>query len=43
MRIEKEIDLYKYSTMGTHSIGAVMYFPENIEDFNSLLIVIALE
>lgn len=37
MRIEKEIDLYKYSTMRTHSIGAVMYFPENIGDFNSLL------
>lgn len=31
MRIEKEIDLYKYSTMRTHSVGSV-YTPENVEE-----------
>ena len=37
MQKDKNIDLYKYSTMRTHSIGAVMYTPENIEDLKSLM------
>jgi len=37
MRIEKNIDLYKCSTMRTHSIGAIMYTPENIQELQSLL------
>lgn len=37
MIIEKEIDLYKYSTMRTHSIGAIMYTPQNIDELKNLL------
>ncbi len=37
MRIDKEIDLYKYSTMRTHSMGAVMYTPELVNDLISLM------
>lgn len=37
MRVEKEIDLYKYSTMRTHSIGAIMYTPENMDELQSLI------
>ena len=33
MRIDKELDLYKYSTMRTHSVGAMMYTPESLEEF----------
>ena len=36
MRIEKELDLYKYSTMRTHSIGTVMYTPESLEELKIL-------
>ena len=36
MRIDKEVDLYKYSTMRTHSIGAMMYTPESLEDLVNL-------
>ena len=32
MKIDKEIDLYKYSTMRTHSIGACMYTPVSVEE-----------
>ena len=32
MRIDIEIDLLKFSTMRTHSIGACMYTPENKEE-----------
>lgn len=32
MKKETDIDLYKYSTMRTHSVGAVLYSPENIEE-----------
>lgn len=32
MKKEIDIDLYRHSTMRTHSIGAVMYTPENVED-----------
>ena len=32
MKVEKNIDLYKYSTMRTHSIGAVMYTPHSLCD-----------
>jgi UDP-N-acetylmuramate dehydrogenase len=38
MRIEKDVDLYKYSTMRTHSVGATLYTPENIEDLKKLLL-----
>lgn len=37
MRIEKEIDLYTYSTMRTHSMGTVMYTPESVDDLMSLM------
>lgn len=37
MIVEKDIDLYKYSTMRTHSIGAVMYTPENIDELKELV------
>lgn len=37
MKIRKELDLYKYSTMRTHSIGRVMYTPESIEELRKLL------
>lgn len=32
MNIEQNIDLYKFSTMRTHSIATVMYTPENNEE-----------
>lgn len=37
MRIDKELDLYKYSTMRTHSVGAMMYTPESLEELMSLM------
>lgn len=37
MRISRDIDLYKYSTMRTHSIGDVMYTPENVEELKTLM------
>ena len=37
MKIEKSIDLYNYSTMRTHSIGDIMYTPQNIDEFKLLL------
>lgn len=37
MKEAKEIDLYKFSTMRTHSIGAVMYTPENVDELKSLM------
>lgn len=32
MKLDKEIDLFKFSTMRTHSIGSRMYTPENNEE-----------
>ena len=37
MIVEKDIDLYKYSTMRTHSIGAAMYTPENLDELKELV------
>lgn len=37
MRISRDIDLYKYSTMRTHSIGDIMYTPENVEELKGLI------
>jgi len=37
MRVDKEIDLYKYSTMRTHSIGAIMYTPDNVAELQSVV------
>ena len=37
MRIDKGIDLYRYSTMRTHSMGAVMYTPESIDELIGLM------
>lgn len=37
MKIERNIDLFKYSTMRTHSIGAIMYTPENAQELQTLL------
>lgn len=37
MHIEKDVDLYSYSTMRTHSRCDVMYFPENTDELISLL------
>lgn len=37
MKKEIEIDLYKYSTMRTHSVGSVMYTPESIEELKDLM------
>lgn len=37
MKKEEKIDLYKYSTMRTHSIGTVMYTPESVDDLMSLM------
>lgn len=38
MKVEKDVDLYKYSTMRTHSVGTTLYTPENIEDLKKLLL-----
>lgn len=38
MRIDKNIDLFKFSTMRTHSIAEVMYTPESFEDLRSLMV-----
>ena len=40
MKIEKNIDLYKYSTMRTHSLGSIMYTPESIDELRGLLITL---
>ena len=37
MHIEKDVDLYSYSTMRTHNRCDVMYFPENTDELISLL------
>lgn len=37
MQIDKEIDLYKFSTMRTHSIAAVMYTPGNVEELREAI------
>lgn len=37
MRIEKNLDLYRYSTMRTRSTGAVMYTPESCEELLDLV------
>lgn len=38
MRIDREIDLYKFSTMRTHSVAAVMYTPESVDELMSLIV-----
>lgn len=37
MRTEKDIDLFKYSTMRTHSVGALMYTPERTDELIGLM------
>ena len=37
MKTEKGIDLFKYSTMRTHSIAASFYTPENVEELKGLV------
>lgn len=37
MKKEIDIDLYKHSTMRTHSVGAVMYTPESIGELIGLI------
>lgn len=37
MKKEKNIDLFKYSTMRTHSIGAAMYIPESTDELIELM------
>lgn len=37
MRIEKNIGLFKYSTMRTHSVGALMYTPERTDELIELM------
>ncbi len=37
MRTEKDIDLFKYSTMRTHSVGALMYTPERTDELIELM------
>lgn len=37
MNIDKNIDLYKFSTMRTHSIASVMYTPENNEELKQAI------
>ena len=37
MKIIREFDLYRYSTMRTHSIGTIMYTPETMEELVSLV------
>lgn len=32
MRIDNDIDLFKYSTMRTHSIATIMYTPHNVDE-----------
>lgn len=39
MQIDNEIDLYKFSTMRTHSIAAVMYTPSNVEELREAIAV----
>ncbi len=38
MQIQKEIDLYKFSTMRTHSIASVMYTPRNVDELREAII-----
>lgn len=38
MNKQEEVDLYKYSTMRTHSVAAVMYTPENITELKEAII-----
>ena len=37
MRIDKEVDLYHFSTMRTHSVAKVMYTPNNREDLLAIV------
>lgn len=37
MKIERELDLYKYSTMRTHSIASVMYTPYNVNELKEAI------
>ncbi len=37
MQINKEIDLYRYSTMRTHSLAAIMYTPYNVEELKEAI------
>ncbi len=37
MKIEKNIGLFKYSTMRTHSVGALMYTPERTDELIELM------
>ena len=37
MQIDKEIDLYKFSTMRTHSIATVMYTPRNLDELREAI------
>lgn len=37
MKIEKEIDLYRYSTMRTHSVGIIMYTPVTVEELQCIV------
>lgn len=37
MRIEKEVDLYTYSTMRTHSIGAIVYIPTSVDELRDII------
>ena len=37
MKIEKKIDLFKYSTMRTHSVGTLMYTPERTDELIDIM------
>lgn len=37
MQIDKEVDLFKYSSMRTHSIASVMYTPRSVEELKEAI------
>lgn len=37
MQVDKEVDLYRFSTMRTHSIASVMYTPNNIDELKKIV------
>lgn len=37
MKIQEEIDLYKYNTMRLHSVADVMYMPQSHDELTELI------